>query len=320
MKGCIVMIFDKIDELRHEIYESYNNGDISFDEMNALIMELSIKESKLIEERIETNIIDGVGFNAKYDLYHVSSGKFDIIKANSLNTGTIMSKPRMSSFWTRDLVLAYMWAGYFRVVDSIYGRDCTPALSIKERKIYMPKKFDHFTEKFKNMTDKDKVEFNNARNSELVAFATKMGIDKYNSLPDEEKSKIVNDIIDKVLAYKGYAVKDDDTEKYFKNLLKNSPMYLYIKRNVPVKDVGRGQFDIDEYTIDKDTSFDEVREINDSDILKRVVFVSKEEWEKRKDNTDATGYKSSNIVNRIMFSGVDRKINARNKYYLGDKQ
>ena len=85
MKGCIVMIFDKIDELRHEIYESYNNGDISFDEMNALIMELSIKESKLIEERIETNIIDGVGFNAKYDLYHVSSGKFDIIKANSLS-------------------------------------------------------------------------------------------------------------------------------------------------------------------------------------------------------------------------------------------
>ena len=306
------------EELKNQVYESFDKNEITIEEKCDLLNMIEMKELGVYEERLETNIIDRVGNGTKYDLYHVSSGKFDVIKANSLNMGTLLSKMRLSSFWTRDIDLAYMWAAYFYTFDFLTRRyiGASPVLAIKERKIYLPEITTVYAgdEKYLAVEDKIEKDFKTILDGIDKKFQEKYGKSAKEKLDKDGYADLklrINGML-----YTRYAVYvDTKTKEIFEKHYKDHPHYLYTKKDVPIKEIGRGQYDIDEYTIDTDVSFDSVKEIPVSDLLKRVEFVKDDAYKEKKSKSDSSGYKSSNLVNRVLYSGKDKKIEKRMKMY-----
>lgn len=73
--------------------------------------------------------------------YHASHiGDLDVIKPNSANSGTILSKPRMSSFWSMDKDTCKMVSIYL----TFYSKSDPTICDCARKKVYVSKeKFDH---------------------------------------------------------------------------------------------------------------------------------------------------------------------------------
>ena len=84
----------------------------------------NVNESKSIKESLEVKLTTSP-FEKEMVLYHGSpvQDKLSIINPNSYNAGTRLSKPRMSSFWTRKFEYAKLF-GLFRVICSELKYKC----------------------------------------------------------------------------------------------------------------------------------------------------------------------------------------------------
>ena len=291
---------NEIDKIRLDIYESYEDGDISEYEKDLLLEKCD--EREVYMEKLETNILDKALPFKKYDLYHVSNKKFDVVKANSLNMGTNLSKARLSSFWTKDKELAYFWAA-FKTIARYNDAGIKFAFAIKERKLYM-----QHTAYCRHKSTKELM---NADEKKEMSKKYLDMIDKYKETnggkkPDE---KVLENIFHKVKDEMGFEI--IDIKSYVEEIFKDFPAYLYTKKNVPIKDVGKGQVNIDEYTLDKDAKIDSVEEISVNDLMSVCEFVGKERFDEKKKKDDARGYKSSNIFTNLIFGNQDKKMNAR---------
>ena len=113
-----------------------------------------------------------------------------------------------------------------------------------------------------------------------------------------------------------YTINDADFQKHYKlgpectvvdlliQVLKDHPIYLYTLRDYPLDKVGRGQFDIDEYTIDEDVKPDKKEKVTFSMLAPRIKYMTYDELTAFIDKTNhLAGYKKSksSIFEKIVY-------------------
>lgn len=191
---------------------------LTLEEVIMSIDEYLTKREMLMQETLETNILDRKLPGSKMTLYHFSLMDLDVIKPVSINVGTKLSKVRYSSFWSKDKSYAYMWALLCFIFNEINLENLEGAVSFTLNKFF---------------------------------------IEKY-PLNDKLKKKTTEEII-----LQGF-------EKWKQ---KNPYFYIYTVK-VPTKLVGRGMYDIPEYTIDQDIKPDKKEKIKyDEKIMDPMIYV-----------------------------------------------
>ena len=238
------------------IYESYDNGYITEEDKNNMLDILD----KVVTERIETNILDKVGFKTKYTLYHASSRDLDIIKANSLNIGTRLSGMRTSSFWGKERDVAVLF-GIYQFLASVG-----------------------------------------------IPFAVRLQDNKAYILDTEYKYKDRPNVVmtsEKILS------------TCYKNGDGRSPIYVYTLKDVPIKEVGKGQVNIGEYTLDINKKPDKKEKLSWGDIFKYMVFVKPDSfW----DIKDDTGGSRKTLSEKLLYKDPDKVFRKRMKEYIKAKE
>ena len=118
-----------------------------------------------------------------------------------------------------------------------------------------------------------------------------------------------------------YANKDKDANKFkhasewLKEYYKTEPLYLYTLKNVPVKKIGRGQINADEYTIDEEVTPTNKKQITWEDLSKYISYISREDFSKLP--VELYGRKGANakFIEKLIFRDGKKTMMNRTKIY-----
>ena len=100
----------------------------------------------------------------------------------------------------------------------------------------------------------------------------------------------------------------------FLDYLDEHPIYIYTAKDVPVKEIGRGQYSIDEYTLDKEIKPDKKERVTKSDVVKFIKELPPDEFIKAmRTRCNLDGRNEKRLMNKLIFRKYNKVSDRRGK-------
>ena len=238
---------------------------------------------EIAEEKLETNILDGT-LAKQMVLYHGSKrGNLKTIAPNSWNVGTRISKTRKSSFWTNNFDYAVVWALDWIAIEAGMCKYC---FHDPHQKVMVVLDGGYCIEEI--------------RETPLVKKYPDLIKAKMSKAEDGKNIINIRDIL--------------------LTILKTAPVYVY-KATVPMKYIGKGQVNIDEYTVDKQVTPEECIQITPEMADKYIKSTDRKTFEKYYDSGYGNSwYKKANMREKLLYKSGKTVFAKRRKLYDKDRQ
>ena len=101
-------------------------------------------------------------------------------------------------------------------------------------------------------------------------------------------------------------------EDYYKN---KEQLYLYTLKDVPVKKVGRGQINADEYTIDEEVTPTSKKQITWSELSRYIEYVSADKFKQLPVELYGRSGKNASFVEKLLFKDGQKTMTKRKEVY-----
>lgn len=113
-------------------------------------------------------------------------------------------------------------------------------------------------------------------------------------------------------------VKSYKHASYWIEMAYNSkPIFIYTLNDVPLKKIGHGQVNVDEYTLDEEVKPNKKEKVTFSTLRPFIAYLSEDEFKKKMmvNETDGKSSKDSSLMEKILFRNGRETMTKRSKLY-----